>query len=118
MLGQMREVVKERAAIAQEQQKEYYNRRTSPRTLSAGDQVLVLLPNKHNSLKLEWMGPYEIKKRVGAVVYEVEMTGRKEIQVYHINLLKRWCPPFHVFYLQEDKCENLEEEDGQDLERR
>ena len=79
MLGQMREVVKERAAIAQEQQKEYYKRRTSPRTLSAGDQVLVLLPNKHNSLKLEWMGPYEIKKRVGAVVYEVEMTGRKEI---------------------------------------
>ena len=55
---------------------------------------------------------------MGAVDYEVEMTGRKkEIRVYHINLLKRWCPPCHVFYLQEDRRENLEEEeDGQDLQ--
>lgn len=49
---------------------------------------------------------------MGAVDYEVEMTERKkEIRVYDINLLKKWCPPCHVYYQQEDKCENLEEEE-------
>lgn len=113
-MEQMREVVMERATSAQKRQKEYYDRRTSTRTLNVGDQVLVLLPNQHNSLKLEWTGPYKILRRVGEVDYEVEMAGRKkEIRVYHINLLKRWCPPSHVFYLQEA---NMDEENDQDLQ--
>lgn len=60
--------------------------------------MLVLLPNNRNSLKLEWTGPYKIRRRMGAVDYEVEMVGRKkEIRVYHINLLKKWNPPSHVY---------------------
>ena len=117
-LEQMREVVNERALKAQERQKEYYNRKTVRRTLSVGDEVLVLLPNKHNSLKLEWMGPYKVKRQVGEVDYEIEMAGRKkDTRVYHVNLLKKWCPPVHVCYAQEGEYQTLEEEEsGQDIQ--
>uniref|UniRef100_A0A1X7U853 Uncharacterized protein n=1 Tax=Amphimedon queenslandica TaxID=400682 RepID=A0A1X7U853_AMPQE len=56
---------------------------------------------------------------MGAVDYEVEMVGRKkEIRAYHINLLKKWNPPSHVYYAQEKTQENQEEEDeeGRDLQ--
>ena len=67
LLEQMRQVVKERASLSLKRQNEYYNRKTSTRILSAGDQVFVLLPNNRNSLKLEWTEPYKIKRPIGAV---------------------------------------------------
>lgn len=61
--------------------------------------MLVLLPNNRNSLKLEWTEPYKIKRPIGAVDYEVEIVGRKKgITANHINLLKKWNPPSHVYY--------------------
>ena len=51
----------------------------------------MLLPNAHNHLKLEWVGPYEVKRKVSDVDYEVEMPDRqKERRIYHINMMKKW----------------------------
>lgn len=47
----------------------------------------------HNRLKLEWVGPYRVTRRVTSVDYEVDSPGRyRGKKVYHINLLKRWYP--------------------------
>ena len=40
---------------AQSRQKRLYNQRPHSQKLEVGEQVLVLLPNPHNSLKLEWV---------------------------------------------------------------
>ncbi len=59
------------------------------RSLEAGDEVLVLLPMQRNRLKLEWVGPYTVTRKVTLVDYEVKMPGRRRgKKVYHVNLLK------------------------------
>ena len=93
-LQEMMGLVRVNMEKAQQRQKQAYDQRARPRSLAAGEQVLVLLPNPHHSLKLEWVGPYEILRAVTPVDYEVEMPGRrKERRTYHINLLKKWHPP-------------------------
>ena len=105
---------------AQQRQKRAYDQRARPRSLAAGEQVLVLLPNPHHSLKLEWVGPYEILRAVTPVDYEVEMPGRrKERCTYHINLLKKWHPPAPAMLAvsslegEEDEGMPLMEEDSE-----
>ena len=49
---------------AQSHQKQLYDREAHSRKLEAGEQVLVLLPNPHNSLKLEWVGLYKIVRNI------------------------------------------------------
>ncbi len=49
---------------AQSRQKLFYDRGTSHRTLAPGEKVLILLPNPHHSLKLEWFGPYQVQRQV------------------------------------------------------
>ena len=94
---------------AQERQKRLYDQRARSRSLAVGEQALVLLPNPHNSLKLEWVGPYKVLRAVTPVDYEVEMPGRrKEKRVYHINLLKRWYPPAPTMLA----ISSLEEDEG------
>lgn len=74
--------------------------------------MLVLLPNPHNSLKLEWVGPYTILRKVTSVDYEIEMAGRwKEKRVYHINLLKRWYPATAMLTLGDGEVGDDEETD-------
>ena len=90
-LHEMVEVVQENMEQAQKRQKQYYDRGTRGRDLEEGDQVLVLLPTRTNKLKLEWVGPYRVTRKVTKVDYEVETPGRRrEKKVYHINLLKKW----------------------------
>lgn len=92
-LEEMSDLVKGNLEKAQQRQKAAYDRGTKPRSLEVGDDVLVLLPMQHNRLKLEWVGPYRVTRRVTSVDYEVESPGRyRGKKVYHINLLKRWYP--------------------------
>ena len=87
----MAELVQVNANKAQQKQKAYYDRGVQQRVLKKGEKVLVLLPNAHNCLKLEWVGPYEVKRKVSDVDYEVEMPDRqKERRIYHINMMKKW----------------------------
>lgn len=92
-LKEMSEIVKDNMEKAQQRQKAVYDRGTMTRDLEVGDEVLVLLPMRRNHLKLEWVGPYTFSCKVTPVDYEVKTSGRnQERKVYHINLLKRWCP--------------------------
>lgn len=89
-LNEMTKLVQKNMERAQSRQKKSYDKGARPRTLKVGDEVLVLLPNPHDALKLEWFGPYNITRQVTPVDYEIEMTDRrKEKRVYHINLMKK-----------------------------
>ena len=92
----MTDLVLVNASRAQQKQKAAYDRGTHSRILAEGDRVLVLLPNRQNSIKLEWRGSYKVTRAVTAVDYEIEFptgvhvsNGRK---VYHVNMMKKWHP--------------------------
>ena len=90
-LQEMAELVQVNADKAQQKQKAYYDRGVQRRVLKEGEKVLVLLPNAHNRLRLEWVGPYKVTRKVSDVDYEVEMPDRqKERRIYHINMMKKW----------------------------
>ncbi|XP_075768997.1 uncharacterized protein LOC142821566 [Pelodiscus sinensis] len=76
---------------AQEVQARYYNRGAKLRSFEPGDHVLVLLPSRESKLLARWQGPFEVVWRIGTVDYEVRLPGRRrEVRLYHINLLKEW----------------------------
>ena len=119
----MTEVVLENAEKAQQNQKAYYDRGARERLLEEGDAVLVLLPKPHHRLKLEWVGPYRVSRRVSPVDCEVETPHKqKEKKVYYVNMMKKWhqAPPSGGTALlaieEEDPPEEavlgLEDEDG------
>ena len=92
-MEEMMDQVQVNANRAQSRQKRLYDRGARTREFAVGDQVLILLPQTHHSLKLEWVGPYKVTHRVTTVDYEIVMPGRrKERRVYHINLMKKWNP--------------------------
>ena len=76
-LEEMSELVKTNLEKAQQKQKAVYDRGAKPRSFEVGDEVLVLLPMQQNRLKLEWVGPYLVTRRVSPVDYEVEVSGRR-----------------------------------------
>ena len=49
---------------AQNKGKHYYHRKTKVRKFVPGDKVLVLLPNDHNKLLMQWKGPFEVSAAV------------------------------------------------------
>ncbi len=52
---------------------------------------MVLVPTTACKFLATWQGPYTVTEKVGPVTYRVRQPGRrKEDQLYHINLLKRW----------------------------
>ena len=59
------------------------------RGFEIGDKVLVLLPMQHNRLKLEWVGPYTVVRKVTPVDYEVETLRGHGTKVYYVNLRKK-----------------------------
>ena len=97
---EMRDRMQEMLEIAQDilrksqlKQKANYGGQSRARCLEPGDKALVLSPTPQNRLKLGWVGPYKVVRRVGPVDYEIEMPGhRNERKVYHINMIKKWHP--------------------------
>ncbi len=84
-------LVREHLVKAQEAQQRHYNRAAQPREFQPGDRVLVLVPTSACKFLAQWQGPYTVTERVGPVTYRIRQPGkRKEEQLYHINLLKRW----------------------------
>lgn len=54
----------------------------------------MLLPTSENKLLAKWQGPYQVRKKVGPVTYEIEMPSRnKPLQTFHVNMLKKWHSP-------------------------
>ena len=86
-------LVREHMETAQRAQSRTYNRGAVVREFQPGEKVLVLVPSNECKFLARWQGPYEITKKVGPVNYKVQQPGRrKEQQIYHVNLLKKWHP--------------------------
>uniref|UniRef100_A0A9J7ZFV4 Gypsy retrotransposon integrase-like protein 1 n=1 Tax=Cyprinus carpio carpio TaxID=630221 RepID=A0A9J7ZFV4_CYPCA len=84
-------IVREHLVKAQQAQQRQYNRAAQPREFQRGDHVLVLVPTAACKFLATWQGPYTVTEKVGPVTYRVRQPGRRrEDQLYHINLLKRW----------------------------
>ena len=92
-LKQMSDIVQENVQKSQDTQKRWYDKNARFREFGPGDPVLVLLPTSSSKLLAQWMGPYQVVKRVGAVTYLVDMHDRrKRRRIFHVNMLKE----FHV----------------------
>jgi hypothetical protein len=62
-----------------------------PREFQPGEKVLVLIPTAESKFLAMWHVPHDIVERVGDDNYKVLQTGqRKPLQLYHVNLLKKW----------------------------
>lgn len=84
-------LVREHLAETQRAQKRLYDRPAQPREFQSGDRVLVLVPTTTSKFLASWQGPYTIIEKVGPVTYRICQLGcRREEQMYHINLLKKW----------------------------
>ena len=70
--------------------KERYDAKSKIRSLSVGDQVLLLLPMGTNKIDCEWKGPFPVVNVVpgSEVNYVIDINGRQKN--YHINMLKEY----------------------------
>lgn len=94
----MKELLQRSSVMAQQnlqesqvKQKVWHDQKARSRSFQPGDQVLLLLPTSENNLLAKWQGPYQVKRKLGSVTYEIEMPSRQHpFQTFHINMLKQW----------------------------
>ena len=82
------ELAREELKKSQGKNQKYYNKRAKKRSFAIGDKVLVMLPSNNNKLLMQWKGPFEVKEKVGANDYKIQMN--KKIKIYHANMLKKY----------------------------
>ncbi|KAF7706759.1 hypothetical protein HF521_020013, partial [Silurus meridionalis] len=76
---------------AQAEHRRVYNRPAQQREFNPGDRVLLLVPTSTCKFLARWQGPFTVLEKVGPVNYRLQQPGkRKDIQLYHVNLLKKW----------------------------
>ncbi len=110
----MRERLQRVTTMAQEnlqqsqlKQKAWYDKKARARTFQPGEQVLLLLPSSYNKLLAKWQGPFQVKRKVGSVTYEIEIPSRQQpLQIFHVNMLKKW----HERASQPEPTANVETE--------
>ena len=73
---------------SQAKQKYHYDRRSKMRSLTVGDEVLIMLPTTENKLLMQWRGPYVVAGKVGQYDYRILVNGMEK--TYHVNLLKKY----------------------------
>ncbi|XP_041421806.1 uncharacterized protein LOC121394536 [Xenopus laevis] len=89
-LCKMSEMAQQNLADAQSNQSTWYNKRSREQTFKSGEKVLLLLPSQQNKLMARWQGPFQILRQVGPVDYEIQIPGRRNKKIYHVNLLRKW----------------------------
>nr|KAG5714952.1 hypothetical protein BaRGS_000440 [Batillaria attramentaria] len=87
-IAQTCELAHQNLARASEKYRQIYNRKARERWFDPEDEVLLLLPEKHNKLQLAWQGPFKVEKRVGDWDYCVRVRGKSKL--VHANLLKKY----------------------------
>ena len=111
-LDKLRSLVQENLAKAQDYQKAWYDKHARSHEFHQGDQVLVLLPTSKNKLLAEWQGPYPVIRRIGKVVYEVDMKGhRRRKRRFHVNMLREWVSLEDNAFTAEEIDPEMEEDD-------
>lgn len=95
-----REMAEVNMREAQIRAKRYYDRNARVREYRAGDQVLLLRPSRQNKLQVQWEGPFKVAQKLSDTNYAIETRGkRKEIRIYHCNLMKRYVSETEVVNL-------------------
>ncbi|KAL2099462.1 hypothetical protein ACEWY4_005942 [Coilia grayii] len=76
---------------SKEVMKRQWDKKAVGRSFSVGDQVLVLMPMRGESLGTRFCGPYSVVKKVSDRNYVVKTPDRrKPTQLCHINLMKKY----------------------------
>ena len=108
-LEKMSTLVQANLEEARTRQKYWYDKNARKREFQAGDQVLILLPTDTKKLRAQWQGPYKVTKRIGRVNYQVRLHDRrKQLRVFHINMLRKWHQPQSENYLVQEVNESDE----------
>lgn len=81
-------LAKQELQKAQKRYKRYYDKKSKPRRLSIGDEILLLLPTDNNKLLMHWKGPYEVIARKSDFDYTINLGQEKK--TFHINMLKKY----------------------------
>ena len=88
-LQKLRDFAQANLTRHQDQSKERYDLKTTPRSFSPGELVLVFLPLTGSPLKCKYSGPYQIKEKLSPLNYIISTPDRrKKTQLAHINLIK------------------------------
>lgn len=96
---------------AQRNAKLYYDRNARLRTFSIGDQVMILRPSRKNKLEVHWDGPVEVLHRLSDTNYALKVPGRrKEVRIYHCNLMKPYVERHGVVNLTLKEPEEIQSE--------
>lgn len=75
---------------SQARYKGYYDRKSKPRKLDVGDEVLLLLPTNHNKLLMQWKGPFHVVAKKSHLDFTIELDNQVK-KTFHINMLKKYC---------------------------
>ena len=102
----VREMAREKEEEEKDNQKFYYDRKTTERKFTVGDYVPVFLPRKTDKLLNEWQGPFIVTEQITEVTYRVD-TGRK-VKTFHVNVMKPQTSPEPAVFmvLEEDHNDN------------
>ena len=85
------EVARSNLKHAQDKMKERYDKKTEERSFKPGDSVLALLPIPYRPLQARYFGPFTVDKKVSDLNYVINTPDRrKQKQMCHINMLKRY----------------------------
>lgn len=80
--------------------KRRYDKNNSVRQFHEGQKVLMLRTSKANKLKVHWEGPGIIQHKLSDTTYVVKLPGRrKEVHIYHSNLMKPYVECVQVVNL-------------------
>lgn len=95
-----REMAEVNMREAQIRAKRYHDRNACVREYREGDQVLLLRPSRQNKLQVQWEGPFKVTQKLSDTNYAIETKGRrKDIRIYHCNLMKRYVSETEVVKL-------------------
>ena len=90
-LGKAVRCANEHLGEVKERMKTRYDRKARDREYKPGEKVLMLLPSLQNPLTARYVGPYQVRKRVGDVTYVIDTPhGRKKTKLCHANMLKKY----------------------------
>ena len=82
------EAAAENQRATQAQNKAYFDRKSTVRSLNPGDDALVLMPDNGTKLMARWCGPFRVLRKLPNNNYHLDIRGREAL--LHMNSLRRY----------------------------
>ena len=94
LIDEARDIALARAAVYQQNLRNYHSRRVRPRSFSKGDLVLRLKQKGHLKLEPPWEGPYLVTEVLPGGAYRLQevATGVKYSNPWNVAQLRRFYP--------------------------